>query len=137
MIKIIREFESLRVDLIDLGWIYLSVVVCHCLWWGNETHHNGNIKNDLILFYQGPTCQIIVVVGQGGFIFCPSFLHFVRNWDKESLSKCVSILCCLGLGDNIFGLFESVLFWGILKPIKGNDMFTRVNLKRFYPLDVP
>jgi hypothetical protein len=32
MIKIIREFESLNVDLVDLGLVYPSVVVCHCLW---------------------------------------------------------------------------------------------------------
>jgi hypothetical protein len=44
MIKIIREFESLLVDFVDLGSIYPSVIVCHCLWRGSETHHNGNPK---------------------------------------------------------------------------------------------
>jgi len=44
MIKIIREFESLLVDFVNLGSIYPSVVVCHCLWRGSETHHNGNPK---------------------------------------------------------------------------------------------
>jgi hypothetical protein len=37
-----------------------------------------------------------VAVGQSGFISCQGFLHFVRNCEKESSSKCVSILCYLG-----------------------------------------
>lgn len=50
-----------------------------------------------------------VVVGQSAFISCPGFLHFARNWKKENSSKYVSILCYLGLGESIVGLFEGVL----------------------------
>jgi len=109
MIKIIREFESLLVDFVDLDSIYPSVVVCHCFWWGNETHHNGNPKETWSCCCQGHVCQICVAEGQSGFISCQGFLHFVRNCEKENSSKCVSILWYLGLGESIVRLFESVL----------------------------
>jgi hypothetical protein len=88
-------------------------------------------------YHQGLTCQIVVVVGEGGFISSLDFLHFVRIWEKESLWKRGQSFVVWDWVIMISGYLKMFWFCGILKPLKGYDMFTRENSKRFDPSYVP